>query len=176
MTMLQYFLSKLTRPSFEQGYNYGYEAGKRSVAIAERTDRKEVRTLKKNNTMLAKEVARLRLLVADMPQLPPKPAIDFPETDIPLPPMTVKQRKKISAQKKHAAVIAHHQRKKLRKKLKQTVGFCIYCGLDADTLDHLIPKARGGTDDPGNLALACSSCNALKGMLTYDEFIKTKNI
>ena len=30
-------------------------------------------------------------------------------------------------------------------------------------VDHVIPIARGGTDDLANLALACRSCNARKG-------------
>lgn len=31
------------------------------------------------------------------------------------------------------------------------------------TIDHLIPQARGGTDDIRNLALACYACNCLRG-------------
>ena len=27
------------------------------------------------------------------------------------------------------------------------------------TLDHLLPRSRGGTDEPDNLALACRRCN-----------------
>lgn len=30
------------------------------------------------------------------------------------------------------------------------------------TLDHVIPKARGGTDDPGNFQLLCNYCNIAK--------------
>jgi hypothetical protein len=30
-------------------------------------------------------------------------------------------------------------------------------------IDHLIPTARGGRTEEGNLWLACSACNALKG-------------
>ncbi len=29
-------------------------------------------------------------------------------------------------------------------------------------VDHVVPLARGGSDDPGNLALACRACNLFK--------------
>ena len=32
----------------------------------------------------------------------------------------------------------------------------------ATTTDHLIPKSRGGTDDPSNLVAACHACNSGK--------------
>lgn len=31
------------------------------------------------------------------------------------------------------------------------------------TVDHVVPLAKGGSDDPGNLALACFHCNRGKG-------------
>lgn len=31
------------------------------------------------------------------------------------------------------------------------------------TLDHRIPKSKGGTDNINNLTLMCSACNLLKG-------------
>lgn len=40
---------------------------------------------------------------------------------------------------------------------------CNYCGQPATGWDHLIPKAKGGTDDPSNLIPACGGCNAAKG-------------
>ncbi|MBN9121338.1 MAG: HNH endonuclease [Planctomycetes bacterium] len=30
-------------------------------------------------------------------------------------------------------------------------------------VEHIVPTARGGADDPSNLALACRACNARKG-------------
>jgi 5-methylcytosine-specific restriction endonuclease McrA len=36
---------------------------------------------------------------------------------------------------------------------------CHYCGQAANTVDHVIPKAKGGTDDPSNLVAACARCN-----------------
>lgn len=39
---------------------------------------------------------------------------------------------------------------------------CWYCPRPADTVDHLIPLARGGTNYEGNLVPACRSCNSRK--------------
>lgn len=42
---------------------------------------------------------------------------------------------------------------------------CVYCGEttpDKLTIDHLIPKILGGTDDFWNLAIACATCNGSK--------------
>jgi 5-methylcytosine-specific restriction enzyme A len=36
------------------------------------------------------------------------------------------------------------------------------CTWWADTTDHIVPKARGGDDDDGNLQAACRSCNSGK--------------
>lgn len=44
---------------------------------------------------------------------------------------------------------------------------CVYCkeSLDRDTatLDHLMPKVHGGSDDVTNLVTSCQPCNARKG-------------
>ena len=40
---------------------------------------------------------------------------------------------------------------------------CHYCGGPATTVDHVRPKAAGGTDDEVNLVAACLRCNARKG-------------
>jgi len=34
------------------------------------------------------------------------------------------------------------------------------------TLEHLIPQAKGGSDDEENLWLSCRLCNEAKGILT----------
>lgn len=49
---------------------------------------------------------------------------------------------------------------------------CWYCGDASGTIDHNLPRSRGGTNDQRNLLPACSPCNAAKGSLTGDEFIK----
>lgn len=51
---------------------------------------------------------------------------------------------------------------------------CVYCATHLDhrtaTLDHVVPLARGGAHDPGNLVVACAPCNRLKGELPPFEF------
>lgn len=50
--------------------------------------------------------------------------------------------------------------------LKRDNHTCRYCGGKAPdvvlTVDHVIPVALGGTDDPSNLVAACKDCNAGK--------------
>ncbi len=46
---------------------------------------------------------------------------------------------------------------------------CEYCHLPQEFselhfhVEHIIPRQHGGTDAPGNLALACPNCNLVKG-------------
>lgn len=40
---------------------------------------------------------------------------------------------------------------------------CAYCGLPADTLDHVVPRLYGGMTVPPNLVPACRCCNGRKG-------------
>ena len=51
--------------------------------------------------------------------------------------------------------------------LEKTGGVCSKCGkplpLEKTTIDHLIPKYRGGTDELSNLIPMCKRCNKQKG-------------
>jgi 5-methylcytosine-specific restriction endonuclease McrA len=48
---------------------------------------------------------------------------------------------------------------------------CQYCGVrTALTVDHIIPKSRGGEDTWENLVTACIRCNNRKGNMFPDEF------
>jgi 5-methylcytosine-specific restriction endonuclease McrA len=46
---------------------------------------------------------------------------------------------------------------------------CVYCGGRADTVDHVLPRCRGGGDTWFNLVAACQACNGLKGNRTPQE-------
>ncbi len=47
---------------------------------------------------------------------------------------------------------------------------CVYCGKDNDlTLDHVLPKSRGGENSWENLVTCCSKCNGKKDNRTPDE-------
>lgn len=39
---------------------------------------------------------------------------------------------------------------------------CQYCGSEATTIDHIIPKAKGGSDTESNLIASCRTCNTAK--------------
>ncbi|MEO2014840.1 MAG: HNH endonuclease signature motif containing protein [Fuerstiella sp.] len=49
-------------------------------------------------------------------------------------------------------------------RIKMTVpNACYYCGsMDNPSIDHLIPRVKGGADDADNLIRACRSCNSSK--------------
>ena len=51
---------------------------------------------------------------------------------------------------------------------------CFYCDKEVSTfeVEHMIPKAKGGSNRIDNLTLSCHSCNQKKGTLTAEEFIK----
>ena len=47
---------------------------------------------------------------------------------------------------------------------------CMYCGSKNDlTIDHVLPKSRGGKDVWENLTTACEKCNVKKGNRTPEE-------
>ena len=54
-------------------------------------------------------------------------------------------------------------------------GVCHYCGKkfppDKLTMDHIVPVARGGRSNKGNVVPACAACNKSKGVLTPAERI-----
>jgi len=59
-----------------------------------------------------------------------------------------------------------------RKNILRRDGYkCSYCGRGdlTLTLDHIVPKARGGTDSWDNLVSACTKCNNKKGDRTPEE-------
>lgn len=57
---------------------------------------------------------------------------------------------------------------------------CVLCNkpikFGEDTLEHLIPIFRGGTNKYGNLAIAHYKCNSSKGKKTLEEFKDFKQI
>lgn len=63
----------------------------------------------------------------------------------------------------------------LRFEILKRDGFrCSYCGVSAREgarlqVDHVKPKASGGTDDPKNLTTACETCNAGKAARKLSE-------
>jgi 5-methylcytosine-specific restriction endonuclease McrA len=96
-------------------------------------------------------------------------------------------------------MIGATRRQRLIKQLtEQQGGKCCYCNVQVEngsklslaflmgfiespwsdkvaTLEHKFPRARGGTDDMGNLAVSCIKCNREKrDIYTHDEFLALK--
>lgn len=46
---------------------------------------------------------------------------------------------------------------------------CQYCGRQAENIDHVIPRSRGGEHTWGNVVAACRFCNTRKGGRTPRE-------
>ena len=54
----------------------------------------------------------------------------------------------------------------------KTNGRCSYCGTKATEVDHIVPRAKGGTNSTYNLTPTCKSCNQKKSNKTLKEFGK----
>lgn len=57
-----------------------------------------------------------------------------------------------------------------KKKLLERDGFiCAYCGKTANTIDHILPRSRGGMTTWMNTVASCLKCNHKKGSRTLEE-------
>ena len=54
----------------------------------------------------------------------------------------------------------------------KTQGRCSYCGAKAEEIDHIVPRANGGTDSSYNLTPTCRACNQMKSNLSLKDFGK----
>lgn len=52
---------------------------------------------------------------------------------------------------------------------------CTYCGGPAEAIDHVIPRALGGTDDAHNLTPACGACNGGKSATPVLEWLSRRD-
>jgi len=53
--------------------------------------------------------------------------------------------------------------------LRRDAAHCGYCGGAANTIDHVLPRSRGGQDSWENLVACCLRCNNAKGNHTPGE-------
>lgn len=51
---------------------------------------------------------------------------------------------------------------------------CYFCGRYGDTIDHLLPRAKGGHTTPVNCVCACNECNQNKADQSLEEFMKER--
>lgn len=70
-------------------------------------------------------------------------------------------------------------KKSLRQRNRQAIyeafnNCCAYCGGKAESLDHIIPKDKGGSEAPWNLAASCLSCNGLKSNKDVWDFFEAQ--
>lgn len=53
---------------------------------------------------------------------------------------------------------------------------CVYCGDNSNTMDHVIPRIRGGPESMHNVVKSCQKCNSSKGdMDLVDWWINHQN-
>lgn len=52
---------------------------------------------------------------------------------------------------------------------------CYFCGEYGDTLDHLLPRSKGGHTTPFNCVCACTLCNQSKADRDLDEFMERED-
>ena len=60
-----------------------------------------------------------------------------------------------------------------------TDGRCAYCGVQTNpfrdfTVDHIMPRCQGGTDDLTNLLPCCAACNSAKGGMDPQRWLKSR--
>ncbi|MFV0375485.1 HNH endonuclease [Microbacterium sp.] len=53
--------------------------------------------------------------------------------------------------------------------LRRDANRCAYCGTGATTIDHVLPRSRGGAETWENLVACCLRCNNVKGDRTPQE-------
>ena len=57
---------------------------------------------------------------------------------------------------------------------------CAYCGkdlnIDSATIDHILPKFKGGHNVKSNMLCSCSKCNRSKGSSLLEEWYNTSNL
>ena len=83
-------------------------------------------------------------------------------------PSVVRLIQYVDVRRRRGASVKQRLRILMRDKWK-----CQYCGLKGTqfdlTLDHIVPRSRGGCSLAENLCAACQPCNQRKGMRTPDE-------
>ena len=59
-----------------------------------------------------------------------------------------------------------------RRKIKEKWGNeCAYCGSEENlTIDHVIPRSKGGHNSVENMVCCCQSCNQDKGQNSWEEW------
>ncbi|WP_309122298.1 HNH endonuclease [Paenibacillus sp.] len=84
--------------------------------------------------------------------------------------------------KEHAAVVVNrhtirriYSNKAFRRYILDRDRYtCFFCGEPGDTIDHLLPRAKGGHTTPVNCVCACNLCNQSKADTDLHVFIERR--
>lgn len=64
---------------------------------------------------------------------------------------------------------------RIARKLEMYGHNCRYCLIPLDennfSIDHIVPKSQGGSNDKSNKVAACKNCNKHKGSRSVEEFL-----
>lgn len=73
----------------------------------------------------------------------------------------------------HSTLLHHfYSRKSFRRFIFNRDNYqCHYCGQYGNTVDHKLPKSKGGLNTPNNCVCACYICNK-KGNTLYEDYLK----
>ncbi|MBL6635836.1 MAG: HNH endonuclease [Actinobacteria bacterium] len=88
-------------------------------------------------------------------------------------PLVVRLRYMVKAPRQRRAVLSR------RAVFARDDDECQYCGGHADSIDHVIPRSRGGSHSWENLVAACKPCNLAKRDRTPEEagmFLKRPSV
>ena len=72
-------------------------------------------------------------------------------------------------------------RKRFRESIFEDWGWkCAYCDRQLNsgtaTIDHIVPKHKGGHSTRANLACSCANCNRSKGSMGVFEYMNSSNL
>lgn len=64
-----------------------------------------------------------------------------------------------------------------KKQIKEQWNYqCAYCGSEENlTIDHIVPRSKGGSDFSKNVVCSCNECNQEKSHNDWEEWYITKN-
>lgn len=68
------------------------------------------------------------------------------------------------------APVASHSRRNFSAVHERDGAACRYCGSERNlSIDHVVPRIQGGSNELENLVVACRSCNSRKGGRTPEQ-------
>lgn len=104
------------------------------------------------------------LVLADKAEIIERDHLEFRSPSVALPmPIVVRLRYMVRAPRRRRAVLSR------RAVFARDDHQCQYCGGPADSIDHVVPRSRGGGQAWDNLVAACRPCNLAKRDRTPDE-------